>query len=116
MGVLGWWMLAGSTIWVFWGSGVDGKKPLPCGALATGDAKEMDRALSGEIRAGPRMEGEGLVGPALDDDVSVNVRFQGLTESKLWETVNENRDEAHEPILAVAGREDWPNRRDEARG
>ena len=109
-------MLAGSTIWVFSGSGVDGKKPLPRGALATGDAKERDRALRGEIRADPRVEGEGLVVPTLDDDVSVNVRFQGLTESTLWDTVNENRDEAHEPILAVGGREDGPNRRDEARG
>ena len=89
---------------------------MPRGALSTGDAKERDRALSGEIRAGPRREGEGLVGPTLDDDVSVNVRCQGLTESKLWETVNEKREEVHEPILAVGGREDGSNRRDEARG
>ncbi|GFZ22048.1 Sec14p-like phosphatidylinositol transfer family protein [Actinidia rufa] len=108
--------------WVFWGNGVDGKKPffgplmVPHGALVTGDAKEKDRALRGEIRAGPRREGDELqVGPTLDADVSVNVRCHGLRESKWWETVNENREEEQEPILAVDGSKDGSNRRDEAR-
>ena len=67
------------------GRGVDGNKlflmlMFPRGVLAAGDANERDLALRGEIRAGPR--GEGLVGPTLNDDVSVKVRYQGLRESK----------------------------------
>ena len=68
---------------------MDGKKPFLVslallmssrGVLAIGDAKEMDRALSGEMRAGPR--GERLVGPTLDADVSVKLRYHGFRESK----------------------------------
>ena len=112
----------GSSFWVFWGNGVDGKYPflgplmVPHGALATGDAKERERALRGEIRAEPRREGDMLVGPTLDADVSVNVRCHGLSEPKWWETVNEKREEEQEPILAVDGTVDGSNRRDEARG
>lgn len=71
------------------GIGVDGNKlflaslpPLmsPRGALAIGDAKEKDRALRGEMSAGPM--GVGVVGPTLDADVSVKLRYQGLRESK----------------------------------
>lgn len=121
-GVRGCAIFIGSLVLLFCGSGVDGNKlflaslslPLmiPRGALAAGDAKEKDRALSGEISAGPN----GVVGPTLDDDVSVKVRCQGLSESKWWETVKENLDEEQEPILAVDLIEDVSNLRDEARG
>lgn len=89
---------------------------LPIGVLAAGDAKESDLALSGEIRAGPSREGDGLVGPTLEDDVSVNVRYHGFRESKWWETVNENREDEHDPIFAADGIEEGSNRRDDARG
>lgn len=83
------WTAAESNSWVFCGSGVDGKKPfraaaeaeavvvVPRGVRARGDANDMDRALSGEMAAGPR-----LVGPIFEADVSVNVRCHGLRESK----------------------------------
>lgn len=85
---------------------------LPRGVLAVGDANEKDLALADEMRAGPTTK-DGLVGPTLDADVSVKLRYQGLTESKWWATVNENREEEHDPILAV---DDGLNRREEARG
>lgn len=88
----------------------------PRGVLAAGDAKESDLALSGEIRAGPSIEGEGLVGPTFEPDVSANERYQGFKESKWWETVNENREDEHDPIFAVDGIEEGSNRSDEARG
>jgi hypothetical protein len=87
---------------------------LPRGVLATGDAKEKDLALRGEMRAGPREER--FVGPTFDADVSVKVRCQGLRESKWWDTVKENLDEEHDPILAVELIEEGSNRREEARG
>lgn len=55
------------------------------GVLATGDAKEKDLAFNGEMRDGPSRDGDGdgcVVGPTLDDDASVSVRYQGLSESK----------------------------------
>lgn len=77
------------------GSGVEGKRlfllgraepppyseMLPSGVLAPGEAKERDRAFSGEMRAGPSGDGP-LVGPTLEADVSVRLRYQGLSESK----------------------------------
>lgn len=85
---------------------------MPRGVLAAGEAKENDLAFRGEMRAGPR--GEGVVGPTLEDDVSVRLRYQGLRESIWWwETVKEKREEEHAPILAV---DDGSNRRDAARG
>lgn len=81
-------MLERSNFWVFWGIGVDGKNPfltapnVSGGVLAAGDAKEKDRAFKGEMRAGPSRVEEGAVGPTFDADVSVNVRYQGLRESK----------------------------------
>ena len=109
------------------GSGVEGKSDflvclvllppplmLPRGVLAAGDAKENDRALSGEISAGP--SGDGLVGPTFDADVSVKLRYQGLSESKWWDTVKEKREEEHDPILAVDFNDEGSNRRDEVRG
>lgn len=88
---------------------------LPGGVLAAGDANEKDRALSGDISAGPKEEGA-VVGPTLEADVSVKLRYQGFSESKLWcETVNEKREDEHEPILAVDFKEEGSNRRDEAR-
>lgn len=79
--------MTGSKALLRCGKGVDGNKlflmlMFPRGVLEAGDAKERDRALSGEIRAGP--SGEGLaVGPTLDADVSlVKVRYHGLRESK----------------------------------
>lgn len=98
-GVRGCAILTGSL--VLWGSGVDGKSDFlgppmpPGGVLAAGDAKEKDRAFSGDIRAGP--SGDGLVGPTLDDAVSVSVRYQGLSESKWWDTVKEKREDEHGP-------------------
>lgn len=89
---------------------------LPRGVLAAGDAKEKERALRGDIRAGPSRDGEGVVGPTLDADVSVIVRYHGFSESKWWETVKANREDEQEPILPVDGIEDGSNRRDEARG
>lgn len=89
---------------------------LPGGVLAAGDANEKDRAFKGEMRAGPTRVEDVPVGPTFDADVSVNVRYQGLSESRWWETVNENLDEEHAPILAVDGTEEELNRRDEARG
>lgn len=64
------------------GSGVEGKSPFleaggPRGFRAMGEAKENDRALSGEISAG-----EGLVGPTFDADVSPKLRYHGFSESK----------------------------------
>ena len=84
-GVRGWLALMDSLPLLRCGRGVDGNKlflmlMLPRGVLAAGDANEKDLALSGEIRDGPK--GEGLVGPTLDDDVSVRLRCQGLRESK----------------------------------
>ena len=100
---------------------MDGKEALgqlPRGVLAAGDAKENDRALRGEMSAGPRRDGLGLVlivGPTLDDDddddedVSAKERYQGLRESR-WETVKEKREEEQEPIFERS------KRREEARG
>lgn len=79
---------------LFGGSGVDGNRlflvslelkllpslNMPRGILAAGDANDRERALSGEMSAGP--SGEGLVGPTLEADVSVRLRYQGLSESK----------------------------------
>lgn len=98
---------------------MEGKKglgPPARGVLAAGDAKEKERALRGEMRAGPRREGPGLVvGPTLEkDDVSLRERYQGLRESR-WETVKENREEEQEPILEE-GTEEGSKRREEARG
>lgn len=88
---------------------------LPRGILAAGDANEKDLALTGEMRAGPNTGG--LVGPTLDADVSVKLRYHGFTESKWCATVKENREEEHDPILAVDdGIEEGSNRREEARG
>lgn len=102
---------------------MDGKEALgqlPRGVLAAGDAKEKDRALRGEMSAGPSRDGLGLVlivGPTLDDDddeeeddeVSAKERYQGLRESR-WETVKEKREEEQEPIFERS------KRREEARG
>ena len=77
-----------SNFWVFCGIGVDGKNPFLTapkvlgGVLAAGDANEKDLAFNGEMSAGPRNDADEVVGPTLDADVSVNVRYQGLTESK----------------------------------
>lgn len=94
---------------------MDGKKlfrttagMVPRGVLAAGDANENDLAL-GPIR-------EAFVGPTLEADVSVRLRYHGLTESKWWATVKEKREEEHAPILAVDGIEEESNRREEARG
>lgn len=54
-------------------------------------------------------EGDGVVGPTLNADVSVKVRYHGLRESRWGETVKAKREEEQEPILAVDG----SNRRDE---
>ena len=85
LGVRGWLALMDSLALLRCGRGVDGNKlflmlMLPRGVLAAGDANERDLALSREIRAGRK--GDGLVGPTLDADVSVKVRYQGLTESE----------------------------------
>lgn len=98
------------------GSGVEGKRPFleaggQRGVRAMGEAKESDRAFSGEISAG-----EGLVGPTFDDDVSVRLRYHGFSESRWWDTVKENREEEHDPIFAVDFTVDGSNRRDDARG
>ena len=53
---------------------------LPRGVLVAGDANEWDLALSAEIRDGPK--GAVLVGPTLDTDVSVKVRYHGSIVSK----------------------------------
>lgn len=106
------------SIGVFCGIGVDGKKVFLTGLMlprAAGDANENDRALTGDMRAGPITD-EGVVGPTLGADVSVKVRCHGLRESKWWDTVKENLEEEHEPILAVGGTREGSNRRDEARG
>lgn len=125
-GVRGWLILIGSLPVLRCGNGVDGNKlflvslgllpplMLPRGTLAAGDANESDRAFRGDVSAGPI--GYGLVGPTLDDDVSVKVRYHGLSESKWWDTVKENREEEQEPILAVDFTDRVSNRRDEARG
>lgn len=127
-GVRGWFILIGSLPVVRCGNGVDGNRlflvglkllpplMLPRGVLAAGDANERERALSGEMRAGPTAIGEGLVGPTFDADVSVKVRYHGLSESKWWETVKENLEEEQEPILAVDLMDEESNRREEARG
>lgn len=87
-GVLGWFILERSNFCVFCGIGVDGKNPfftpptLRGGVLAAGDANEKDLAFKGEMSAGPSRDDDGAVGPTLDADVSVNERYQGLTESK----------------------------------
>jgi hypothetical protein len=39
-----------------------------------------------------------------------------LSESKWWDTVKENLEEEHEPILAVDLTDEGSNRREEARG
>lgn len=84
------------------------------GVLAAGDANEKDRALSGEISAGPKEDG--VVGPTFEADVSVKLRYQGFSESKWCETVNEKREDEHEPILAVDFKDEGSNRREDARG
>lgn len=89
---------------------------LPGVVLAAGDAKERDRALSGEMSAGPREEYWVVVGPTLEADVSAKLRYHGLSESRWCETVNEKREDEHEPILAVDFNDEGSNRRDEARG
>lgn len=67
------------------------------------------------MSAGP--SGDWLtVGPTLEADVSAKLRYHGFSESKWWETVNENREEAQEPTLAVDLIDAGSNRRDEARG
>ncbi|GKV19592.1 hypothetical protein SLEP1_g29829 [Rubroshorea leprosula] len=74
------------------GRGVDGNKlflALSGVLLATGEAKEKERALSGEIKAGP--SGDGLVGPTLDADVFVKLRYHGFSESKWWDTQKADR-------------------------
>lgn len=77
--------------------------------LAAGDAKEKERALSGEMYAPP-------VGPSLDDDVSVSVRHHGLTVSRpSRDTVKANLEDAQEPILSVDFIDDVSNRREETR-
>ena len=70
--------------------------------------------MRGEIRAGPR--GERLVGPPIDDEVPVKVKCQGLSDSRWWDTVKENLDEEHDPVLAADLIEEGSNRREEARG
>lgn len=110
-----------SIFCVFCGNGVDGKKPFlivrrfPCDDLAEGDAKEWDLALRGEM-AGPNRASDEVLEPTLDPDVSVNERCQGLSESLWCETVKENLEEEHEPILADPGTFDGSNRRDAALG
>lgn len=118
-GVRGWAILIGSLPLLRCGNGVDGNKlflPLiPVRAVLTaGDANESERAPSGETRAGSI--GHRLVGPTLDDEVSVKERYHGLRESKWWDTVKENREEEQEPILPVDFIDDVSNRRDDARG
>lgn len=126
-GVRGWFILTDSLPVLRCGNGVDGKKlflmgpksllpplMLPRGALAAGDAKERDRALTGEMRAGP--SGEGLVGPTSVADVSVKERYHGFSESKWWDTVKANLEEEQEPTFAVDLIDEGSNRRDEALG
>lgn len=76
--------------------------------LAPGEAKEKERALSGEA---PTREGLAAAG-------SVRVRYQGLRES-MWETVKEKREDIDPPppnleeaLEMVAG----SKRREEIRG
>lgn len=88
---------------------------LPRGVLATGEAKEKDLALRGEM-VGPDKLDEGFVGPTFDADVSVNERYQGFNESKWCDTVNENLEEEHEPSLAADDTDEGSKRRDAARG
>lgn len=113
-GVRGWLMAAWSITCVFCGSGVDGKKlfRIVFMFLAVGDANEYERALTGDIRAGPVVD----VGPTLKDGLSVSVRYQGFSESKWCETVKAKREEAHDPGLDLDGTEEGLNLRDAARG
>lgn len=95
------------------GIGVEAKKLLlgpPNGSLlAAGDAKEKERAFSGEIYAP-------VLCPSLDDDVSVNVRHHGLIVSRpSRDTVKANLEDAQEPILSVDLSDDVSNRREETR-
>lgn len=77
--------------------------------LAAGDAKEKERAFSGEMYAPP-------AGPSLDDDVSASVRHHGLTVSRpSRDTVKANLEDAQEPILSVDFIDDVSNRREETR-
>ena len=62
------------------------------------EAKENDRALSGEA---PMREGL-AVGTTALLVVVVVLRYHGLSELR-WETVKENRDDAQLPTLAAAG-------------
>ena len=77
--------------------------------LAAGDAKEKERAFSGEMYA--------LVCPSLDDDdVSVRVRHHGLTVSRpSRDTVKANLEDAEELILSVGFVGDLSKRREETR-
>lgn len=76
--------------------------------LAAGDAKEKERALSGEMYA--------LACPSLDDDVSVSVRHHGLTVSRpSRDTVKANLEDAEELILSVGFVGDLSKRREETR-
>ena len=76
--------------------------------LAAGDAKEKERAFSGE-RYAP-------VCPSFDDDVSVSVRHHGLTVSRpSRDTVKANLEDAQEPILSVDFIDDVSKRREETR-
>lgn len=84
---------------------------LPRGVLSMGDANEWDLALSGEM-AGPML----VVGPTLADEVSVKDKYHGFTESKWCETVNENLDDEHDPILPFEDIEEGLNLSDAALG
>lgn len=76
--------------------------------LAAGDAKEKERAFSGEMYA--------LACPSLDDDVSVSVRHHGLTVSRpSRDTVKANLEDAEELILSVGFVGDLSKRREETR-
>lgn len=65
------------------------------------------------MSAGPMVVVVVVVGPTLEDDVSVRERYHGLRESKWWDTVKEKREEEEEPILAVDLIVEGSNRRDE---
>ena len=64
---------------------------------AAGEAKEKDRALSGEA---PTREGLAVGITARGVALVVVDRYHGVRESR-WETVNEKREDVEPPSLAV---------------
>lgn len=68
------------------------------------------------MAAGPRVGPTLADDPTLADEVSVNDKYHGFTESKWCETVNENLDDEHDPILPFEDIEEGLNLRDAALG